>query len=219
MKSSMRIVIVFLIVISVNAQSRAQTPKTSSPSTLTPSACAAKVKAAREAGYEDGVKFSDGACSTKVKAAQTASFSGGFVAGSNLYSVDLGASDGKIPIQILIEDIDGADAFRLSAAELLTTYFSQHYTVSPDARLLLYVSGTPGADTHQVFSYRVSMRLSTGLQVKIGDKNTIVMGHFEISDRSGFLQNYSAQERSQHIKEAIYSVLTEGDKELFAPAN
>lgn len=138
--------------------------------------------------------------------------------GANLYSVDLNAKDDKIPIQILIEDVDGADSFRLSTAELLTTYFSQHFTVSPDARLCLYVSGSPGGDTQHVFSYHVSMRFSTGLPVKIGDKYSAAMGHFEISDRSGFIRNYSAQERNQSIKETIYSVLTEGDKELFPPA-
>lgn len=214
----MRIVLVFLIVISVSTQSGSQTPKTSSPNTLTPSACAARVKSAHDAGYADGFKSSNDECSTRVKDAQNTFFSSGFTLGTNIYSVDLGAKDGRTPIQILIEEVDGADSFRLSTAELLTTYFSQHFTVSPDARLYLYVSGSPGADSNHVFSYSVSMRLSTGLPVKIGDKNSLVMGHFDISNRGGFFRNYSAQERNQSIKEAIYSVLTEGDAKLFPPA-
>jgi hypothetical protein len=217
MKFSMRFLLPFLIVIFASPRTDSQTPKTSSPNTVTPSACAARVKAAHDAGYADGVKFSDDACSTKVKDAQSKSFADNFIIGYNAASIALNVKDGKIPIQLVIEDIDGADSYRLSAAELITTYFSQHYTVSPDSNLFLYVSGT-GGGTGRAFSWEVSMRIYARPQVKIGDNYTVVAGNLELSSKGGYFLNYSSSERNQGIKEAIYSVLTEGDAKLFPPA-
>jgi hypothetical protein len=89
-------------------------------------------------------------CDDKAKAANRAGFYEGVTKGRrderDAEAKDLLAQGGKIPIQIMVEDIPGRDSSQLAAAEVLTAYFSRHYVVSDNARLVIYVSGTQPID-------------------------------------------------------------------------
>ena len=126
--------------------------------------------------------------------------------------------DKKIPLQILIEDIPGEDSYRLAAAELITTYFSQHYVVSQDANLILYISGASSQD-QRTFSFVVTMEISTSLPAKIGDQRKMIKGIFNLSQDGGVLTNYTPEHRTQSLKESMFAVLSKGDAKLFSSSN
>jgi hypothetical protein len=173
------------------------------------SACGAKVKAAHQQGFDEGVKSANDSCTTKI--------TDGFLKGAELsekrFIAELGNEDGKIPISLLVEDIPQGDAYRLAAAELLTTYFSKHYVISPTAELMIYISGSQGSQ--QTVSYEVSMRFSTIVLTQVGTEHVPVYGVLSLSDAAGFMVNYSEAEKTQVVKQALYKVMTEGDAALF----
>ena len=188
-------------------------PSTVAASSSGSTACGDKVKAARTAGYKEGFGVADASCQSSAKDAQSVSFLAGFDSGQSLYTKDLGNIDEKIPIHILVEDIPGAEAYQLAAAELISTYFSRRYTLTSDSALSLYITGSKSGDD-KVFSYRVSMQVSLSVPVRTGKKWLLATGHLVLSDRDGYLVNYSQLEKTQAIKEALFTILTEGDSSL-----
>jgi predicted deacylase len=183
------------------------------------SVCAAKVKASYGTGYSEGFNAANGTCDKQVKDAQSKSFVDGLNQGVDLIRTDLHPQDDKkIPLQILIEDIPGEDSYRLAAAELITTYFSQHYVVSQDANLILYISGASSQD-QRTFSFVVTMEISTSLPAKIGDQRKMIKGIFNLSQDGGVLTNYTPEHRTQSLKESMFAVLSKGDAKLFSSSN
>jgi hypothetical protein len=159
-------------------------------------------------------------CDDKAKAANRAGVTEGVAQGRRdereAEAKDLLAQGGKIPIQIMVEDIPGRDSYQLAAAEVLKTYFSNHYIVADNARLVIYVSGTPPIDG--VLSYDVALQADFDVNVTNGDKLSSVHGQFVLSGQGGTLRVSSESDRTQVVKAAIYSVLSKGDALLYPSA-
>jgi hypothetical protein len=98
---------------------------------------------------------------------------------------------------VLVEEVPEADAYRLAAAELLTTYFSKHYVINPKVRLAIYIFGSQGGK--RTVSYHVPMGYSTIVYTRIGIDRVPVYGSFSISDAAGFMTNYSDIEKTQLV--------------------
>lgn len=156
-------------------------------------------------------------CDERVRTANRAGFYEGVTVGrrneKEAEAKDLGMEGGRIPIQILVEDIPGEDAYQLAAAETITTYFSRHYVIAQDARLVLDVSGTNAIDG--VVEYEVSLQSNFAVNVPTGEKMNSVFGTFVLSTKAGTMRISSAGDRTQTVKAAIYSVLSKGDAKLF----
>ncbi|MFZ0392977.1 MAG: hypothetical protein WAL73_03955, partial [Terracidiphilus sp.] len=199
---------IFGLIAVVSHFGAAQATKPAAPSARTPS-CAVRMKAAGNAGYKAG--FDDG--SKDGKAACEKDLLQAFDAGILSNDTDLKTAGGKTPIMILVEDIPQADAYRLAAAELITTFFPQHFVIAESAPLMLYVSGTN--EISGTVSYDVSLQFYATVGVKSGGAAIPVTGTLVIENGGGMMANYSSEERARAVKEKMYSVLTKGDSELF----
>jgi hypothetical protein len=96
-------VLLALIAIFLYTQTAAAQDKTSaqSSSKSPPTTCCSdKVKAARTAGFNDGIQQSETSCAAKIKDAKSSAFLSGFTAGEGLGITDLKSAEGKIPISI-----------------------------------------------------------------------------------------------------------------------
>ena len=195
------------------AAQTAAKPASSPANRATVPSCSDRTKAAHADGYKEGASDASASCDSKLAESKSQSFLAGFQAGESLGTKDLGNTDGKTPISILVEDVPGADSYRFAAAEVIATYFSNHYVIAPKSELVLYVSSSSGDNDH-IISFKVELMFYAGLPVKTAGKNTQVPGVFAVSTRSGFLLNYSQEEKTKAIKENIFSVLTEGDASL-----
>jgi len=194
--------------------STAQVTKPGSSATAVPS-CDARVKAARieghKVGYDVGVKEANAA---RAKDASTPKWSQeSYDAGTHANDTDLKSIGGKIPIQILVEEIPNADDYRLAAAEVVTTYFPQHYVISNNSFLMIYISGTD--QIQGAVSYSVSLEVYVGSGLKIGERTVQTTGFLNLGDGGGVMVNYSPEERSKAIKAKVYSILSKGDALLF----
>jgi hypothetical protein len=191
-------------------------PISSGTKPAVPVSCASRVKAAREAGLQEGAAAAATSCDANVKDAKQTSFSTGFDLGLGAATKNLGDAGGKIPITLSIEDIPGKDAYQLAAAELISTYFSQHFVISQNADLIVYITGA-GSESDRTISFEISIRFYTSLPVKTGDKSAVVPGVFTICDGGAILTNYSAEKRTQAVKEKLYTLLSKADGALFKP--
>ena len=185
-------------------------------STAAQSSCAVRVKTAHDAGYSQAVKELESACSDRIKNVKDANFGDGFRAAYTGSSVDLHATSGKIPVYILTEDIPGEDAYRLAAAEVFNTYFVTHFVITNDKTVpvTLYIYGAGNEDS-ATKSYEVSFSVFATVPVQIGSTFVPINGPLELSSRGGYLTNYSQDERTQRVKEAIYAVISEADAALY----
>lgn len=180
--------------------------------------CESRIKAARSNGVTEGAAEATAACTSLTETAKAEGYSEGWAALNNVLVRDLGKTDGKIPIKLLIEEIPGADSYRLAAAELINTFYAQKYEIAPDATLILYVTGAGGGPDTSTFSYEVSLFFNGSVPIKSGEKMTLASGELVLAEKGGYLQNYPEDRRTQAVKEAIYSVLSEGDSKLFSDA-
>ena len=189
-------------------------PASTPSNRATSPSCSDRTKAAHADGYKEGVGDASASCDSKLAESKSQSFLAGFQAGESLGTKDLGSTDGKTPISIVVEDVPGADSYRFAAAEVITTYFLKHYVIVPKSELVLYISSSNN-DSDHVISFQVQLMFYAGVPVKTAGKNTQVSGFFVVSTRGGFLLNYSQERKTQAIKEDIFSVLTEGDSSLY----
>jgi hypothetical protein len=206
-----RMLVGMLIAASWTAAAQGLNP---APSTPTVPSCAVKVKTAQSAGYKAG--FDDGAKKAKAQCAQDASAPKwspeSFDAGYHANDTDLKAVEGKIPIAIIVEDIPDADAYRFAAAEVITTYFSQHYLISAQGVLIVYINATT---LDRAASYHVDLQTYVASAMKIGERTVPVHGGLVLEERGGVLLNYSGTDRTKTVKEAVFAILSKGDALLF----
>jgi len=202
------------VLVTLSLVAAAQGTKPAPSNTPVPS-CVSRVKAAQTTGYKAG--FDDGTKEAQIQCAKEASVpkwsQESYEAGTHANDTDLKASAGKIPIQILIEKIPNADEYRLAAVEVITTYFSQHYSIVGISNLTLYIGGTN--EMHGVVSYTIVLQIYTSSGVKIGERTVPVSGFLNLEEDGGTMMNYSPEERTKVIKAKIYSILSKGDAVLF----
>lgn len=93
-------------------------------------------------------------CQQKASAAyaegMNAGFSEGYKTGSELakiiYTTPIGEVGKPLKISLIVEDINGADAYKFAASEVIRTQFAESLVVDPtgDSDLVLWISGTNG---------------------------------------------------------------------------
>jgi hypothetical protein len=188
----------------------------SSTAPIVPS-CAAKVKAAHSAGFKDGFdagsKVAPNQCAPDTSESK---YLEGTRTAIDTLSTDLKSIDGKTPMRIVVEDIPGADSYRLAAAEVINTYFARHFVVSAEAPLYLHIGGTDGIGG--AVAYSVSLKVGAAIPLKRDNTASAAWGTVVFADEGGVWLNYSEDKRTQAMKETIYSVLSRGDGALFPPS-
>lgn len=204
------------ILVSIATLAQGTSPSASTQVAPAIPSCSARIQSAHSAGYKDG--FNAGvksggspspsdACSSK--------FLEGFNDGVAVATTDLKPIEGKVPLQILVEDIPGADSYRFAAAEVINTYFAQHFVIRADAPLYLHISGTD--DIGGAVEYEVSLKISTAINIKHDTAVGFVLGHFVLANQGGVLLHYSQEQKTQAVKEKIYAVLSKGDASIYPP--
>jgi hypothetical protein len=212
-KMSRELIVGMLFAVSMTATAQGTKPASTTPAV--PS-CTMRVKAAQsagyKAGYDEGTKEAKAQCEKDAAAPKWSPES--YDIGSHINDTDLKATGGKIPIQIVVEKIPNADEYRLAAAEVITTYFPQHYVIEGGSSLIIYISGTD--EIGGTVSYDIALEVFVRSGVKIGERTVPVSGTLSLDDGGGVMMNYSPEERAKLIKAKVYSILSKGDALLFS---
>ena len=129
------------------------------------------------------------------------------------FSVQLSDKDKRIKMKVDIEDeLPGAGSYRLAAAEIVRTHFSNQVVIDPGASLFLYVTGsnvTPRAG-YEVHSLHVDIRVYTSHPFLQGDGVLrSPHGDFVFANAGTTLAGYQERERTQAVREMVYKVLSD----------
>lgn len=149
-------------------------------------------------------------CEDQVKQATAEGFTQGTALESNFFTTPLEGTDQRLKIKIVVEDLDGADAFRLAAAEIIRTQFPEKLEIAPDAKLNLYISGTksmqirPGYDVQE---YEVEVSTVIPHWFVLGSQRHQVLGNFVVANAGGTLSGFTTERKTQVMREETYKVL------------
>jgi hypothetical protein len=153
------------------------------------------------------------ACAEAVSKAQTEAYSTAFNFSAAFYETKIAVGkDQKLKIRILIEDnLENTDAFRFAAAEVIRTQFGEKFEIDPAAQIILYITGTKPLPVGTKNAQMLNVQVVSFIQHSFnsGDKSHMITGEFEFtSPAGGMLSAYSAEEKTQEIREDTYSVLS-----------
>jgi hypothetical protein len=155
-------------------------------------------------------------CESEKTKARHEGLSAGFQNGTQfsekVYSETIGDSAEKLKISFIVEDIDGADAFRFAAAEVVRTYFSQVLTVDPSAKLALWINGTKKGELHSGQDFQsigVEIYVVTYHRLSAGDVTRAVVGSFLLARSSGTYVGYTPERKAQEVRQMTYKVISE----------
>jgi len=128
-----------------------------------------------------------------------------------LSSTELSKEERQIPIQIVVKNINGSDAFRLAAAEIIRTHFSDTLKVEPSASLILHIDGTGhGVGAHDRSpAFQIRVGVPARHRFFAGKDRHLVLGFFQFAEDGFTLSNYSPEQTSQAVRESVYKVLVE----------
>ena len=129
-----------------------------------------------------------------------------------LSSTELAEKAGPIPIQILVENISGSDAYRFATAEVIRTHFSETLKIEPRAALVLHISGTQLAGSTDDLSKTIEVSVYAIVQHRFltgKEEPHLVIGAFEFASDGVNLVNFSSAATSQVVREKVYKVLSD----------
>lgn len=149
-------------------------------------------------------------CSGPVNSAVASVFNSTWDAASALAATAV--SDSAKPpykLSVVVENIDGSDSFRFAAAEVVRQYFSDFLTIDPQGAFILYIAGTDklGVSGAQYIDVRVVTFSNHSLIA--GETIVPLRGQFIIAYAGKAMTGYSAEERTQIVRELLYKVLSE----------
>jgi hypothetical protein len=170
-------------------------------------------KSARAESYAQGWK--DGSDAER-KSSYQAGFNAAFDVASSVFSVKLGEVGSKQKVNILVEDIDGADSYRLAAAEIVKTHFADWLEVDAQAPLTLHIGGTKSMQLNynsDVQSISAEISIFARQSLTVGDDRRLIAGRLQLADAGSTLRGYSPQEKAQAVREMIYKVVSDYKEE------
>lgn len=161
-------------------------------------------KASYKAGW-------DAAFSAGKKTGYEEGFKNGIDTAFVLFGIDTKADGSKQKVNILVEQISGADAYRFAAADVIRVHFSDWLLVDPSAPLTLHITGTDPMTVGygDVQSLDVSLKAVATQMIRAGNDSRMLVGLFEVSRTGSTLKDYSHERKVQFIKEAVYRVLSD----------
>jgi len=120
----------------------------------------------------------------------------------------------RIPIKILVEDMDNESGVELAFAEVLNQLFPGRFDVRDDAETVLYASGTDLRKSQiSVQTYHVSLYAYYMARVIVNNQPKPITGKFMFSQAGGDVRG-DEEYRTRAFKEAAYEVVKEALKEL-----
>lgn len=177
------------------AYSQAPKPESKVAAKTKTDLCATEVQTAGKQAYADG--FSEGAKLAGDLAAHT-------------YETVIGDNDKPLKIKLIVEEIEGEDAYRYAAAEVIRTQFAGKLVVAPEANLNLWIQGSEpltGGLNAVMISAAVTATVSQRLTA--GKESRTIFGRFTLSDHGNLLTGYSQEQRTQVLRELAYKVLSD----------
>jgi hypothetical protein len=149
----------------------------------------------KDCGEERAKAFADGwnAGSKKV-----------FSDAARFYSTAVDQTGKQLNIQLLVEqNLEGADSYRLAAAEVARTHFSDTLAVVPSSRLALHITGVGS------LSLGVSVRMAVSHTALAGDKLHFLSGALVLAEAGVAGGDRATDARTQSVRELTYKVLSE----------
>jgi hypothetical protein len=132
----------------------------------------------------------------------------GFEKAFNLSSTTLPVAGKQLKIDLFVEDIEGSDSYRLAAAEVVRTRFSDWLVVFPDSPLTLYVAGA-GPTRSGTASLYVDVQMTVQHRVVADGGVHLLWGTLLLAQAARLLSGHTVEERTQKLREMTYEVISE----------
>lgn len=123
------------------------------------------------------------------------------------FSTTLADDGGKLRIRILTEE--PTDSFRLAAAEVIRSQFSDSLVIVPDSELVLYVSGTEPSRSGNVQSIYIRVQTSARHMFLSANQERSLFVSLIFAESGEVLQNYTPEHKTQAVKEETYKVISD----------